>query len=460
MVLNRSSSRKVESKMDMILDLHTVPDTERPIPDIKRPSASVATASTIGPRGDTTSASSSTATSATSVNSEFSEEYQRIKRDQQNRINHEQHRTRTMQRRAAMLSLRHCASDSMIEEHQLSSSGDPGQSPKPPIRLRSLREMLMELDIDVNASHGRYRNRSIDRRPALSVVSHPPFEAGEVSPETDHHQCANIAPELPQSQSLLPQSPPVSWRHRHSLTLRDMSIFGGSPESREETREEESPPTDVNVSGNKRRSSLMDLTLFKAVKESGDDTDNNMEPRLTEPIPQRIRRNSSQQQLSQIPRNSSQQQQLSQIRRNSSQQLSQIPRDSSQQQQLSQIRRNSSQQQQLSQIPNSSQQQQLSQIRRNSSQQQQLSQNPRNSSHHQLSQIRRNSSQQLSQMRRNSSQQLSQLTNQVRSMFTKNAEFDDIARDPLQPNTLLATMKRCESNNLLNALKKFDADDN
>ena len=285
--------------MNTILDLQTVPDTERPMPDIERPSASVATASTIGPRGDTTSASSS---AATSVNSEFSEEYQRIKREHQNRINHEQHRTRTMQRRAEILSLRsNCPADSMIEEHQLSSS-DPGQRTKPPTRKGSLREMLIELDIDIDASHGRYRKRSIDRRPALSVVMHPPFEVGEA-------------------------------------------------------------PTDVReVCGKRGRSrSMMDPTLLKVVKESGDDTYNNMEPRLTEPIAQRIRRNSFDQ---------------------------------------------------------------------------------------------------LSQIRRNSSQHLSQLTKQVRYMFTKDAEFDDIARTPIQPNILLATMQRCESNNLLNAIKKFDADDN
>ena len=283
--------------MDTILDLQTVPNSERPMPDIEGPSTSVATASTIGPRGDTTSASSS---AATSVNSEFSEEYQRINREQQNQINEERHRTRTMQRRAEILSLRNCPAD-MIEAHQLSSS-DPGQRTKPPTRKGSLREMLIQLDIDIDASHGRYRKRSMDRRPALSVVMHPPFEVGEA-------------------------------------------------------------PTDVReVCGKRGRSrSMMDLTLLKVVKESGNDTHNNMVPRLTEPIAQRIRRNSFDQ---------------------------------------------------------------------------------------------------LSQIRRNSSQHLSQLTKQVRYMFTKDAEFDDIARTPIQPNILLATMQRCESNNLLNAIKKFDADDN
>jgi len=268
---------------------------------------------------------------ASSANSEFSEEYQRINREQRNQINEEQHRTRTMQRRAEILSLRNCPAD-MIEVHQKSSSY-PG--PKP---TKTLRELLIELDIDIDSSHGRYRKRSIDRRPALNTIVHPPFET---IPESDN-ECANTAPELPPA--------PVSWPKRRSVIIRDLSIFGGLDSPREANA-----PIDEQLLGvrGKHRSSPRlcgkqrspSLTLFRKVK-SVDEISKDVEPRKAKPIANMIRQSSG-----------------------------------------------------------------------------------------------------------NLTKQLSS----VRSLFTKNAKFDE--DEPIRNNILLATMKRRQSNNILNALKNFDADD-
>jgi len=261
--------------------------------------------------------------STASANSEFSEEYERIKIEQQNQIIEEQHRTRTMQRRAEILSLRNCPAD-MTEVHRKSSSY-PG--PKP---TRTLREMLLELGIDIDSSHGRYRKRSIDRRLALNAIVHPPFEA---IPESDN-ACANTAPELPPA--------PVSWPKRHSVIIRDLSIFGGSDSPREVV----SAPIDGQLLRGKQRSPS--LTLFRKVKGVDEIYKyKNVEPRKAEPIANMVRQ---------------------------------------------------------------------------------------------------------------SSDNLTKQFTSVRNMFTKNAEFDE--DDPIRNNILLATMERRQSNNLLNALKNFDADEN
>ena len=63
----------------------------------------------------------------------------------------------------------------------------------------------------------------------------------------------------------------------------------------------------------------------------------------------------------------------------------------------------------------------------------------------------------IANMVRQSSGNLTKQLSSVRNMFTKNAEFDE--NEPIRNNILLATMKRRESNNILNALKNFDADD-
>ena len=227
-------------------------------------------------------------------------------------------------RRAEIQSLRNCPAD-MTEVHRKFSSY-PGPKPS-----RSLREMLLELDIDIDSSHGRYRKRSMDRRPALNTIVHPPFEA---IPESDD-ECANTAPELPPA--------PVSWPKRHSATIRDLSIFGGSESSREV-----SAPIDEQLVRGKQRKPSLTFGLFRKVKGVDEIYKyKNVEQRNAESIANMVRQ---------------------------------------------------------------------------------------------------------------SSDSLTKQLSSVRNMFTKNAEFDK--DDPIRNNILLATMERRQSNNLLNALKKFDADDN
>ena len=59
---------------------------------------------------------------------------------------------------------------------------------------------------------------------------------------------------------------------------------------------------------------------------------------------------------------------------------------------------------------------------------------------------------------RKSNGNLAKQLSSVRNMFTKNAKIDE--DDPIRNNILLAAMERRQSNNLLNALKNVDADDN
>ena len=204
-------------------------------------------------------------TGASSASSEFSEEYvyQRINREQQNQINEEQHRTRTMQRRAEIPSL-HNRPEDKIEAHRIRKKTKSSRTLRDVFRV-----LLLELDIDIDSSHGRYRKRSIDRRPALNTIVHPPFE---VIPESDN-ECANTAPEL----SLSPPIP--AWPKRKSSIIRDLSIFGGSHSPRERS----APIDEQLVRGKHRRSSsrLLDLTLFKKV-QSVDEIHNNCEPRNAE----------------------------------------------------------------------------------------------------------------------------------------------------------------------------------
>ena len=143
-----------------------------------------------------------------------------------------------MQRRDEIPSLHNCSADK-IEVHRIRKKTKP---------IRTLREMLLELSIDIDSSLGRYRKRSIDRRPALSAIVHPPFQ---VVPESDN-ECANAAPAVPAVPA---------WPKRHSVIIRDLSIFGGSDSPREAT----SAPLDEQLVRGKHRSSP-DLTLFKKVR--------------------------------------------------------------------------------------------------------------------------------------------------------------------------------------------------
>jgi len=66
----------------------------------------------------------------------------------------------------------------------------------------------------------------------------------------------------------------------------------------------------------------------------------------------------------------------------------------------------------------------------------------------------------IANMVRQSSESLTEQFSSVRNMLTNNGVFDEDEplSEPMRNNILLATMKRRQSNNILNALKKFDAD--
>ena len=231
---------------------------------------------TVSTSCDTVSTTRRRSSAASSANSEFSEEYQRINREQQNQINQEQHRTRTMlQRRAEILSLHNCPPADMIEVHRKSSSY-PGPTP-----TKTLREMLLEM-IYIDSSHGRYRKRSIDRRPALYGIVHPPFEA---ITESDN-ECANTALELPSPLTT------TTTAATSTTTIQDLPIFGGSDSPREV-----SVPIDEQllvVRGKQERSSprLLDLPVFRKKIKSVDEIYNNVEPRKAKQIANMVRKSS------------------------------------------------------------------------------------------------------------------------------------------------------------------------